>query len=82
MYRDKIKELIEWKLSEYRNLGAKQVGKTWLIQEFGKQEYKQTITTSVCETGGRVRSVFRPSVFNDSDTRQFELHPFNVIFRF
>jgi predicted AAA+ superfamily ATPase len=47
MYRDKIKELIDWKLSEYRKpliiLGARQVGKTWLIQEFGKQEYKQTV---------------------------------------
>ena len=47
MYRYKIKELIDWKLSEYRKpliiLGARQVGKTWLIEEFGKQEYKQTV---------------------------------------
>ena len=35
MYRNKINELINWKLSEYRKplvvLGARQVGKTWLI---------------------------------------------------
>ena len=47
MYRNKIKQLTNWKLSEYRKplivLGARQVGKTWLIQEFGKQEYKQTV---------------------------------------
>jgi predicted AAA+ superfamily ATPase len=47
MYRDKSKELIRWKLSDNRKpliiLGARQVGKTWLIQEFGKQEYKQTV---------------------------------------
>jgi len=47
MYRSKIKELIKWKLSNNRKplivLGARQVGKTWLIQEFGRQEYKQTI---------------------------------------
>lgn len=47
MYREKINELIKWKLSEYRKplivLGARQVGKTWLIQEFGRLEYKQTI---------------------------------------
>ena len=47
MYRDKIKELNDWKLSAYRKpliiLGARQVGKTWLIQEFGKQEYKQMV---------------------------------------
>jgi len=47
MYRYKAKELIKWKLSECRKpliiLGARQVGKTWLIQEFGKQEYKQVV---------------------------------------
>jgi predicted AAA+ superfamily ATPase len=45
MYRTKIKELKKWKLSKKRKplifLGARQVGKTWLIQEFGKTEYKQ-----------------------------------------
>lgn len=45
MYRSKIKELKEWKLSKKRKplvfLGARQVGKTWLIQEFGKAEYRQ-----------------------------------------
>lgn len=47
MYRDKIKELNDWRISDYRKplviLGARQVGKTWLIQEFGKQEYQQTV---------------------------------------
>ncbi len=47
MYRDKFKELNEWKLGDKRKpliiLGARQVGKTWLIQEFGKQEYKQMV---------------------------------------
>lgn len=47
MYREKINDFIKWKNSDYRKplivLGARQVGKTWLIQEFGKLEYKQTI---------------------------------------
>lgn len=47
MYRENIKNLINWKISENRKplivLGARQVGKTWLIQEFGRQEYKQTV---------------------------------------
>jgi hypothetical protein len=47
MYRYKIKELNYWKLSKYRKplivLGARQVGKTWLIQEFGRMEYKQVV---------------------------------------
>jgi predicted AAA+ superfamily ATPase len=47
MYREKINELIKWKVDRNRKpliiFGARQVGKTWLIQEFGKQEYKQTV---------------------------------------
>jgi predicted AAA+ superfamily ATPase len=47
MYRYKINELVKWKVSSNRKplivLGARQVGKTWLIQEFGGREYKQTV---------------------------------------
>ena len=47
MYRYKINELIQWKLSGKRKpliiLGARQVGKTWLIQEFGRKEYRQMV---------------------------------------
>ena len=42
MYRTAIKQLIQWMLDNNRKplvfLGARQVGKTYLIQEFGKQE--------------------------------------------
>lgn len=45
MYRIKINELIEWKLKKNRKpllfLGARQVGKTYLLQTFGKNNYKQ-----------------------------------------
>ncbi len=44
MYREKIKELEEWKESEDRKpliiRGARQVGKTWIMKEFGKNSYK------------------------------------------
>jgi predicted AAA+ superfamily ATPase len=47
MYRTSIKKLIDWKISKYKKplvfLGARQVGKTWLIQEFGKTEYEQMV---------------------------------------
>ncbi len=47
MYRTKIKELTKWKLSDRRKplivQGARQVGKTWLLKELGKTEFKQTI---------------------------------------
>ncbi|HBT85036.1 MAG TPA: ATPase, partial [Porphyromonadaceae bacterium] len=45
MYRTKIKELNQWRLSNQRKplifLGARQVGKTYLLREFGRTEYKQ-----------------------------------------
>jgi len=46
MYRTQIKSLTDWKKTPERKplifLGARQVGKTWLIKEFGKTEYRQT----------------------------------------
>ncbi|MCL2097230.1 MAG: ATP-binding protein [Bacteroidales bacterium] len=47
MYRTKIRELIQWKISKGRKplivQGARQVGKTWLLKEFGKTEFEQTV---------------------------------------
>lgn len=43
MYRLAIKKLKEWKNKEDRKpmilMGARQVGKTWIMKEFGKNEY-------------------------------------------
>ena len=47
MYREAIKKLDKWKSSRYRKPliieGARQVGKTWLMKEFGKTAYKDTV---------------------------------------
>ena len=47
MYRLAIEELYEWKKSANRKPliieGARQVGKTWLMKEFGKQAYDKTV---------------------------------------
>ena len=47
MYRERINELINWKIKREKKplvfLGARQVGKTWLLQEFGKSEYRQLV---------------------------------------
>ncbi len=47
MYRSTIEKLYKWKTSKYRKPliieGARQVGKTWLMKEFGKQAYENTI---------------------------------------
>lgn len=45
MYRYKIEELISWKNSQDRKpliiRGARQVGKTWLMKEFGENNYEK-----------------------------------------
>ncbi len=47
MKRDKISDLVLWKNNPLRKpliiRGARQVGKTWLMKEFGKLHYSQTV---------------------------------------
>lgn len=47
MYRIAIEKLLKWKQSKRRKPliieGARQVGKTWLMKEFGKQAYTDAI---------------------------------------
>ncbi|MDR2928164.1 MAG: ATP-binding protein [Cytophagaceae bacterium] len=47
MQRIALNSLIKWKLSEFRKplvvQGARQVGKTWLLKEFGKTEFKKMV---------------------------------------
>ncbi len=54
MYREKIEELKTWKESEFRKplilRGARQVGKTWLLNEFGRTHYAQTVYVNFEET--------------------------------
>lgn len=54
MNRSAFQELKEWKKRENRKpliiQGARQVGKTWLMQEFGRREYAQTAYLSLADT--------------------------------
>lgn len=47
MYRIAIEKLLKWKQSKRRKPliieGARQVGKTWLMKEFGRQAYADTV---------------------------------------
>ena len=47
MYRIAIEKLLKWKQNKRRKPliieGARQVGKTWLMKEFGKQAYTDTV---------------------------------------
>lgn len=50
MYRNAMAELLQWKNKENKKplviRGARQVGKTWLMKEFGKTAYKKTVYIS------------------------------------
>ena len=53
MDRDMMQKLKEWKTSKRRKPlvleGARQVGKTWLMREFGRREFQQTAYLNLSE---------------------------------
>ena len=59
--RNAIQDLIQWKSGEYRKplvlKGARQVGKTWLLKEFGKNYYSNFVYFNFDETD-ELKSVF------------------------
>lgn len=69
MYRVAIEKLYKWKDSKYRKpliiKGARQVGKTWLMQEFGKQAYADTVYINF-DSNSRMTDLFA----SDLDTNR------------
>jgi predicted AAA+ superfamily ATPase len=61
MNRLLIQELVGWKNSKNRKpliiQGARQVGKTWLMKEFGKQEFEQVVYLNF-ESSSRLSQLF------------------------
>lgn len=72
MYRKAYKNLLNWKKSATRKplllLGARQVGKTWLMKEFGKAEYENVVYIN-CDTEPLTKNLF----VNDYDIRRLLL---------
>ncbi len=63
MKRYLLNQLSAWKKSKNRKpliiQGARQVGKTWLMKEFGKKEFKQTVYLNF-ESSSRLENLFVP----------------------
>lgn len=61
MDRREIRQLLAWKNSENRKplliRGARQVGKTWLMKAFGKEEYEQCVYINF-ESNRRLGTIF------------------------
>lgn len=63
MYRKVYEKMLEWKASKTRKplllLGARQVGKTWLMKEFGLREYDNVVYIN-CDTEPLASQLFLP----------------------
>lgn len=55
MYRTAMQELETWKNQSHKPLlilGARQTGKSWLMDEFGRDNYKNVINLQLEKTPG------------------------------
>ena len=68
MYRIAIEKLLKWKQSKRRKPliieGARQVGKTWLMKEFGKQAYTDAIYINF-DSNSRMAELFASDLDTD-----------------
>ena len=77
MYRIAIEKLLKWKQSKRRKPliieGARQVGKTWLMKEFGKQAYADTIYVNF-DSNSRMAELFASDLDTDRLIMGLELY--------
>lgn len=77
MYRIAIEKLRKWKQSKRRKPliieGARQVGKTWLMKEFGRQEYENTIYINF-DSNSRMAELFASDLDTDRLILGLELY--------
>lgn len=68
MYRITIEKLLNWKQSKHRKPliieGARQVGKTWLMKEFGRQAYADTVYINF-DSNSRMSQLFASDLDTD-----------------
>ncbi len=77
MYRIAIEKLMKWKQSKRRKPliieGARQVGKTWLMKEFGKQAYADTVYINF-DSNSRMAELFASDLDTDRLIMGLELY--------
>lgn len=77
MYREAIKSLYQWKKNKYRKPlvieGARQVGKTWLMKEFGKEAYHDTVYINF-DSNSRMAALFAEDLNTDRLIMGLELY--------
>ena len=77
MYRIAIEKLLKWKQSKHRKPliieGARQVGKTWLMKEFGRQAYSDTVYINF-DSNSRMAELFASDLDTDRLIMGLELY--------
>lgn len=77
MYRLAIEELFKWKNDESRKPliieGARQVGKTWLMRELGRQAYEKTVYVNF-DSNSRMAELFSSDLDIDRIIMGLELY--------
>ena len=77
MYRMVIEKLLKWKESKRRKPliieGARQVGKTWLMKEFGRQAYADTVYINF-DSNSRMAELFASDLDTDRLLMGLELY--------
>ena len=77
MYRIAIEKLLKWKQSKHRKPliieGARQVGKTWLMKEFGRQAYADTIYINF-DSNSRMAELFASNLDTERLITGLELY--------
>lgn len=77
MYRIAIEKLYKWKNGKYRKPliieGARQVGKTWLMKEFGRLAYKNTVYINF-DSNSRMAELFSSELNTERLVMGLELY--------
>ncbi len=77
MYRIAMEKLLNWKQSRHRKPliieGARQVGKTWLMKEFGRQAYENTVYINF-DSNSRMVELFASDLDTDRLIMGLELY--------
>lgn len=77
MYRIAIEKLLKWKQNKRRKPliieGARQVGKTWLMKEFGRQAYADTVYVNF-DSNSRMAELFASDLDTDRLIMGLELY--------
>lgn len=77
MYRVAIEKLLEWKENKHRKPliieGARQVGKTWLMKEFGETAYTDTVYINF-DSNSRMADLFASDLNTDRLITGLELY--------